>query len=208
MFLFLIIYYCFRICDDTHWFKVFGLFYFFVALHIYAIMFQKGKITSLEIKLTASHSRIVLGRGVLRLRLRLRYLGHDLGPGQPFDWNWYFSKQKKSSLTELFEQSTCVEWTSTKFAVNHLYWLVPSKDMRKSMSSQITSLYTLSSMDKFMSFQVSSLSIGFTTIFAGMWLLSALVKLMIFQVVSLSVGFTTIFADMFLLSAVDKFMHF
>ncbi len=64
------------------------------------------------------------------------------------------------------------------------------------MSSQITSLYALSSMDKFVSFQVASLSIGFTTIFAGMWLLSAVVKLMLFEVVSLSVGFTTIFADM------------
>ena len=43
MFLFLIIYYDFKICDVAHWFKVFCLFYFVVTLHNYAINVSKGK---------------------------------------------------------------------------------------------------------------------------------------------------------------------
>ncbi len=43
-------------------------------------------------------------------------------------------------------------------------------------------------MVEFMYIQVASLSIWFTTIFAGMWLLSAVDKFMAFKFISLSLG--------------------
>ena len=56
-----------------------------------------------------------------------------------------------------------------------------------------------------MYFQATSLSTGFTTIFAGMRLLSAMDKLMSFQVASLSKMFTTIFAGMWFVSVMFNF---
>ena len=59
-----------------------------------------------------------------------------------------------------------------------------------------------------MSFQVPSPSIGITTFFEGMCLLSSMNKFMYFQVASLLKMFTTFLAGMWLLFPLDKFMSF
>ena len=66
----------------------------------------------------------------------------------------------------------------------------------------LAGMLLLSTMDKFMCFQVVSLSIEFTTFFANMLLLSTIDKFMYFQVASLSIRPTTFVAVISILSAI------